>query len=198
MRDALQMAKAEIRMQMVDRRARMHPDERVAASEAIVARIMASAAFQRATSFCSFSPLREEVQVMPLLDQASSRGCKVFLPAFDEVARVYRFREWDQSTPLQAGRWNIMEPQGSCFTVPEGDVCIIVPGQAFDRTGMRIGYGGGYFDRMLQETRSVPDNRVSAIGVAYDFQVLDTVPHDAQDEAVDFLATESEWITTKQ
>ncbi len=196
MADALQMAKAEIRMKMVDRRARMRPDARATASERIVARIADEAVFQRASSFCCFSPLREEVQVMPLVELAARNGARIFLPAYDEVARHYRFREWDRTVPLRAGRWNILEPQGTTYAIPEGDVCIIVPGQAFDRTGMRIGYGGGYFDRMLRETRIGSNRRVSAIGVAYHFQVLDWVPHDQQDEPIDFLATEIEWIKT--
>ena len=198
MTDAIQMEKAKIRMQMVDRRARMHPDTRGAASKTIVARIAASDNFQRASALCCFSPLREEVQVMPLTHLADENGCKVFLPAFDEVDRVYRFRHWDLSVPLLAGRWNILEPQGTNFTILDGEVCVIVPGQAFDRSGMRIGYGGGYFDRMLREMRAAKECRVTAIGVAYAFQVLDRLPHDAKDQPVDMIVTESEWITTQK
>ena len=197
MTDALQVAKAHVRVQMVDRRARMHPDTRAAASAAIVERVAVSEVFQSAVACCGFSPLREEVQVMSLLEHAAQNGRKVFLPAFDAEQRIYRFREWSRSVPLRAGRWNILEPEGSSFSVPVGDVCAIVPGQAFDRTGARVGYGGGYFDRMLREVRSVPGNRVAAIGVAYAFQVIDAVPHDAQDEPVDFVVTELEWIKTR-
>ena len=196
MTNALQMAKAEVRMEMVDRRALMQPDVREASSNAIVERVASSEVFQRATSYCGFVSMREEVQVMPLAEKAADNGCTVFLPAFDEVARIYRFRVWNVSDPLHAGRWNILEPAGESFSVPEGDVCIIVPGLGFDRSGARIGYGGGYYDRMLHETRAVAGSRVTAIGVAYAFQLLDAVPHAALDQPVDMVATESEWIRT--
>jgi len=188
-----------VRVQMMDRRALMQLDVRVPASAAIVERIASSPAFQVANAYCSFVPMREEVQVAPLAALAGARGCRLYLPAYDETARCYRFREWDPEIPLCAGRWNIHEPQGRTFSLPAGDVCVVVPGLAFDRSGMRVGYGGGYFDRMLGELRSVPGSRVAAIGVAFAFQVLESVPHGEGDEAVDLVVTESEWIqTTKE
>lgn len=196
MPDSLQMAKANLRMQMVDKRALMRAEDRIASSDAIVDRIAASAPFQTANSYCGFVPTHEEVQIKALADVAVRRGCAVYLPAFDPAARVYRFRAWDPVVALRPGRWNILEPQGDGFSVPTGDVCILVPGLAFDRSGMRVGYGGGYFDRMLQATRAVPGNTVTAIGVAYAFQVVDDVPHDEHDEPVDFVVTELEWIKT--
>lgn len=193
----VQMAKANVRVQMVDKRALLHAEERMAASVSIVDQIAKSDVFQGADSYCAFVPTREEVQIRELTDLAVRNGCAVHFPAFDADSRIYRFRAWDPATPLRAGRWNILEPQGEAFSVPAGKVCIIVPGLAFDRKGWRVGYGGGYFDRMLRETRSLAGSHATAIGVAYAFQIIEGVPHDAQDEPVDFVVTESEWIQTK-
>ncbi|MFU8779824.1 MAG: 5-formyltetrahydrofolate cyclo-ligase [Kiritimatiellia bacterium] len=198
MTDALQMAKADVRMRIVDKRARMSADLRAAASATIVERIAASASFTTADAFCSFVPMHEEVQVGALVPLALQRGCKIYLPAYDEAARYYRFREWCADVPLRAGRWNIQEPEGDSFAVPAGKVCIIVPGLAFASSGMRVGYGGGYFDRMLREVRGVAGSCVTAIGVVFAFQVVDSLPYGDHDEPVDFVVTEREMMTIRK
>ena len=71
------------------------------------------------------------------------------------------------------------------------DLCI-VPGVAFDKTGHRIGFGGGYFDRLLKKTRA------ATIGLAYEFQIIDKVPVTAYDVAVDYIVTEKRVIRCQQ
>jgi 5-formyltetrahydrofolate cyclo-ligase len=198
MADMLQKAKAEVRMRLLDKRALMSAEQREAASAAIVARITACDCFRQADSFCSFAPLREEVQVQALALQAVAQGCRIYFPAFDEASRRYRFRAWQADQPLVPGRWNIPEPAGDAFALPAGSVCVIVPGLAFDQQGMRVGYGGGYFDRMLRDVRDVSAKRVTAVGVGYAFQLLDEVPYGAHDEPLDFVVTEKEILTVNK
>ena len=77
------------------------------------------------------------------------------------------------------------------FSKMKFDLCI-VPGVAFDKTGHRIGFGGGYFDRLLKKTRA------ATIGLAYEFQIIDKVPVTAYDVAVDYIVTEKRVIRCQQ
>ena len=61
---------------------------------------------------------------------------------------------------------------------------------AFDRKGFRLGYGGGFYDRTLEKLRAL--KKVTAIGVAYSGQEIDTVPRDAYDQPLDWIMTEKE------
>jgi 5-formyltetrahydrofolate cyclo-ligase len=65
-----------------------------------------------------------------------------------------------------------------------------VPLLAFDRTGYRLGYGGGFYDRSLAELRAA--KKVLAVGVAFSVQEVDAVPHDGNDQPLDWIVTECE------
>jgi 5-formyltetrahydrofolate cyclo-ligase len=68
---------------------------------------------------------------------------------------------------------------------------LIVPGIAFDRMGHRLGYGRGYFDRYLSQAKPH-----FSIGLAYNFQMVESLPHYSHDQKLDAIATESEIIYT--
>ena len=92
---------------------------------------------------------------------------------------------------LRAGHRGIGEPAGPAIDVAEIDV-MVVPGLAFDTDGMRLGRGGGHYDRTL------PRLRATAIRVAFcfDFQVVPQVPKDAHDQHVDVIVTDQRVIRT--
>ena len=88
-------------------------------------------------------------------------------------------------------RWprppGINEPLATAAAVTPA--IILVPLLAFDRTGHRLGYGGGFYDRTLADARK--SRHVTAVGVAFDEQRLDAVPHVDYDEPLDWLLTPS-------
>lgn len=83
------------------------------------------------------------------------------------------------------GAFGILEPKKHCKKINPQDIDLaIVPGIAFDKKGHRIGYGKGYFDRLLRKMKC------KKIGLAYDFQIVDKIPKTAYDIPVDFIITD--------
>ncbi len=138
--------------------------------------------FRQAKQVGVYMPLPDEVDITPLFSPLKKQ---FYIPAFDEASGGYRLAEY---TPdLQQGKFGIPEPIAPAFA-PEKLDLIIVPGIAFDRTGKRVGRGGGFYDRLLPQYRAV------RAGICFDFQCLEKVPTEPHDCGVDLLVTESEFL----
>jgi 5-formyltetrahydrofolate cyclo-ligase len=100
------------------------------------------------------------------------------------------FRLWRHGEPTAKGKMGIAEPLPSAAEV-DPDV-LFVPLAAFDRSGHRIGYGAGFYDRTLEKLRS--KKPICAVGIAYANQALAKIPHEAHDQRLDYVLTEQELI----
>ena len=95
---------------------------------------------------------------------------------------------------LEPGRlvrhpFGMMEPSPDSPTVePSALDIVLVPGVAFDRTGVRLGFGGGFYDRLLPRTSA------SRVGVALDCCVTDALPHEQHDQTMDWVVTPDQWF----
>ena len=98
----------------------------------------------------------------------------------------------DMDQEFELGSYDIREPsrKNSKVVSPANVDAVIAPGLAFDRSGARIGYGGGYFDWLFKQ---LPEGALR-LGVAYDFQVVDSIPQDSWDEKVQTIITENDTI----
>ena len=97
------------------------------------------------------------------------------------------FRAWAPGDPMAATVWGIREPEPTRpLLVPD---ILLVPLLAFDGDGWRLGYGGGYYDRTLRALRRIKP--IVAIGLAFDSQQVDAVPHLDYDERLDWVLTPS-------
>jgi 5-formyltetrahydrofolate cyclo-ligase len=97
------------------------------------------------------------------------------------------FRAWAPGDVMDRAVWGIAEPKADKAAV-DPDV-LLVPLLAFDRGGWRIGYGGGYYDRTLRTLRA--KKPIVAVGLAYDEQLIEAVPHLEYDERLDWVLTPS-------
>jgi 5-formyltetrahydrofolate cyclo-ligase len=96
------------------------------------------------------------------------------------------FRAWRPGDPLEAGVFGTLQPAASC-EVLEPDA-LLMPLLACDGEGWRLGYGGGFYDRTLDDLRK--RRQVTAIGVGFDLQLVPEVPHGADDQRLDWLLTD--------
>ncbi len=135
-----------------------------------------------------FYPFESEIDVRPLLGKLGGEGWTTALPVIVGKDRALEFRRWYPGEPTVAGRWNIPRPVEDAPVVTP-DV-LLVPMLAFDRTGFRLGYGGGFYDRTLADLKM--RKSVVAIGVAYAAQEVDFVPRGPHDMPLDFVMTERE------
>lgn len=169
------MTKSDIRRMMRARRKALSPDLRAAAA-ARVAQELPSRCPEGAVIAVYFaSP--EEIDLGPFIEKMLACGRTVAAPRWNGVgytlARVRGISQGD----LRRGPMAILEPAQDDPVLP-GDVGVwIVPGLAFTRGGKRLGYGGGWYDRMMVGSAE----GASRIGVAYDFQVVGDLPAEPHD-----------------
>ncbi len=155
----------------------------VAKSEAIRDHFTGLEAYRRARRLALYASFKNEVLTDPIFDHALSCGKEVFFPKVIKGIGLsfFRVREKGELVP---GTYSLLEPCGE----EEGEVSsmdlVVVPGIAFDRRGYRIGYGRGYYDMTLG-TFNGP-----IVGLAYEMQVLDEVPHLPHDIRVERIVTE--------
>ncbi len=134
-----------------------------------------------------FASLANELDCMPLLGRLAGEGLRLALPRVEGKGKPLVFRAWAPGDEMDAGVWGIAEPKLSRAAL-EPDI-LLVPLLAVDRAGWRLGYGGGFYDRTLAGLRA--RKPVIAIGLAYDAQVVDAVPHLDYDEPLDWVLTPS-------
>ncbi|MDX2307479.1 MAG: 5-formyltetrahydrofolate cyclo-ligase [Hyphomicrobium sp.] len=135
----------------------------------------------------AFLPIGAEIDPFPLIERLIQEGYGIALPVMEAKGRPLVFRAWKPGEPLGEVQWGIREPLPSAPVV-EPDV-ILGPLLAFDREGYRLGYGGGFYDRTLARLRALKP--VIAIGLAFDEQRVDAVPHAHYDERLDWVLTQS-------
>ena len=137
----------------------------------------------------------EEIDPLPVLHQLKDAGKTCVLPVVMAREQPLIFRTWEPGCLLECGPLNTRHPQ-AVMPAADPDV-LLVPLLAFARDGYRLGWGGGFYDRTLAAYKE-QGRAVVSIGIAYDGQEIDNVPHDAYDQRVDFVVTEADVIRTGQ
>jgi 5-formyltetrahydrofolate cyclo-ligase len=174
------MTKTELRRHIAAQKKQMGFQTLKVLSERVIEHLRESPVFQQAGSIGLYMPLRDEVDVSPLLLE---RDKSISIPAFDEALQGYRMACY---TPeLRTGKFGIPEPENPQFIEQDDLDLILVPGIAFDRAGGRLGRGGGFYDRLL------PLYNTTRIGIGFDFQCTESIPLEEHDCRLDLLITES-------
>jgi len=133
-----------------------------------------------------FWPIAEELDIRPLMIELINQGCQLALPVVVAKKQPLVFRAWRPGDPLEAGAFGTLQPTARRAVV-EPEV-LIVPLLAVDEEGWRLGYGGGFYDRTLEALRA--SKRVIAVGVGFNEQIVPEVPHDPNDQRLDWLLTD--------
>ncbi len=183
-------SKAEVRHQLLRTREAQEARLHVALSARVQARFLALEAVERGVDLALYAATRGEVATERVFERARACGKRVSFPQVQRAVRRLDFYAVDRWSDLAPGAFGILEPRGSAQEhVDPGSIDVIaVPGVAFDRRGHRLGYGGGYYDRLLGDRATRPR---CVVGLAFDFQVLDELPRDADDAPMDWIVTES-------
>lgn len=158
--------------------------------DALRARILDAAPLPSGAVVAGYWPMRGEIDVLPLLGALAERGQVTALPAVVGRKEPLEFRRWAPGEALEEGIYGTRHPPASAGVVRP--VCLLVPLLAFDRRGVRLGYGGGFYDRTLAALRAV--GPVVAVGVAYAGQEVEALPAEPHDERLDWVVTEKEVI----
>jgi 5-formyltetrahydrofolate cyclo-ligase len=179
--------KTEARAQAKLRREEVADAAGVAAAKAVSERVAALLAdFPKHTIVAGYWPIGTELDVRHTLSHLDLNGFGCALPAVVSRGEPLAFRTWTPQTPMERSGLGILAPAS---TVPEVEPdVLLVPLLAFDRAGYRLGYGAGFYDRTLERLRR--SKPITAIGIGFAAQEVDSVPRDQYDQPLDWLVTE--------
>jgi 5-formyltetrahydrofolate cyclo-ligase len=183
------LVKAQLRRAMIAHRDTLAPELRSAAAAAIAARPF-PVPLAPGAIVSGFMPINSEIDPLPLMKKLAAAGGRLALPVVVGRGNPLLMRAWAIGEPLDAGVWGIREPKPQAVEVAP-DI-LLVPLLAFNRTGHRLGYGGGYYDRTIAQLRA--RKTIVAIGLAYAAQEVVEVPASPRDAALDLVLTEREVI----
>jgi 5-formyltetrahydrofolate cyclo-ligase len=183
--------KAELRKEIIARRDAVPPEERARMARTFVEKIAALPQYAAAKSLLATMSIGSEWDTRALIDHARSQGKSIVLPRISAPPRrleLYAVEDFDRD--LLPGVWNIPEPDPSrCAKLEFGAVDFaLVPALAVDRDGYRLGYGAGYFDKLLTGRRNRP-YCVTALGSQF---IVDRLPREAHDIPVDLVVDDQE------
>lgn len=167
--------KAELRAHFKKLRREVSAEERRRASASVCSQLLAKPLGPVVAVYLA-GP--DELDLSAFIDAALRRGTRILAPRW--TGETYRLAEFKTFFPsdLRKGPHGILEPRAEPSSlVPTS---WIVPGLAFSRDGVRLGYGGGWYDRLLADV----DASVPVLGVAYPFQVVDSLPSEPHDRRV--------------
>jgi len=182
----VQHEKAILRKEMLDRRNAASPERRKEMSAAIAERLFSEPRVRAAGCIALYMSIGSEVETRGMIERAVKEGKVVLLPvvASDHHLELCRFESFGR---MKKGRFGILEPEDRI--TPGGEPgAVVLPGIAFGLCMHRLGYGRGYYDRLLAH---LPSYR---IGVCYDFQVVDKLPRHEDDQRMNMIITEKRAI----
>jgi len=185
------MEKQKLRQNLLKLRLSLSKVQVIKKSNQITRLVLKNFFCSKLTKVFLYVPVQNEVNTWPLLKFFWQKGVQVFLPRCDPKQKgkmqFYQVRSKDQLSP---GKFGILEPDpDKCpvFTLPAPQL-IFLPGLGFDLKKYRLGYGGGYYDRLLVNPNFV---QATLIGLSFSLQLVEKVPVEPWDKPVHFVVTES-------
>ncbi len=189
-----QAQKNELRVKIRAAIKNLPPEKRTLDSLKLRAALEAQPLFQTARSILFFASLPEEPDLWSLINETLAGKKMVALPCFDPENEIYQPRQvTDLHVEILSGKFGIREPVKTCVAIPPDELdLVLVPGVAFGLDGHRLGRGKGYYDRLLQNFTG------KKIGVAFDEQIVETVPFEPNDVRMDLILTPTRCLKPKQ
>lgn len=136
-----------------------------------------------------YRPIRSEIDPTPTMTALCEAGVRVAVPVIEAKDSPLLFHEWTPDCEMIEGAFGAEVPANAVKLFP---VILITPLVGWDRQGWRLGYGGGFYDRSLEQLRS--HRPVTAIGFAYAEQELGEAPRERTDQRLDAIVTDKEVV----
>lgn len=192
--DAEQQQKRALRAELRERRQLLSDAQRESAAAGIAEQLDALVAAHDARSVSCFLSTVTEPGTHAFVRSAVTRGIRVLLP----ITRADGLLDWavaDDSAAFGEGMFGLPEPTGEVLgPIAVNDVdLMIIPAAAVDRSGTRLGWGRGYFDKTIGSMENCPP----VYAVIYDSEVLDSLPRELHDQPVDGVVTPTQTLTLR-
>ncbi|MCK2024251.1 5-formyltetrahydrofolate cyclo-ligase [Microbacterium sp. kSW2-24] len=195
MSNEVEHAKRALRAELRERRALLSDAQRDAAASSIGARLDELVESLGAQSISCYLSATAEPGTREFVTRAVRRGIRVLLP----VTRADGLLDWavaNDDDDVAEGLFGLPEPTGEVLgPIAVNDVdLMIVPAAAVDRSGMRMGWGRGYFDKTIGSMEKCPP----VYAVIYDSEILDSLPREVHDQPVDGIVTPTQTLSLSQ
>jgi len=183
--------KKDIRKSILLKRDTLTPDEVLGKSNEIFNRLCSLEQYKKAKTVIAYMDYRNEAMtgrfILRCIDDGKTIAVPRVMPGAERELKFYEIH--NISEDIEFGYKGIPEPKaGILKTVEPSDIDLaVIPGVAFDMERHRIGYGAGYYDRFLLKLRK----DCFKIGVAFNMQILNTIPYDEYDIPMDMVITET-------
>lgn len=187
--DSIRKQKEVIRKEIIRRLSDQDPAERESRSRDIQQELLSSEEYRNAETVMTYVSLPTEVSTEEFNNEALKQGKKVLVPYLEPGDPAIRISEFTSSECLEEGPFGIRQPgKPSERTIPLKEIdLVVVPAIAYDMNNMRLGRGKGCYDEFL----SAGDlSQTKTIGLAFSFQIVDSLPTAVHDRPVNRVITE--------
>ena len=181
--------KRDLRLKIAKERKNLTVQQVDENSRLICEQIVKGELLKQNNNFILYYPFQNEVNLLPLAAFLLNAGKDIYFPRYNEKTESYDLAKIESlSNDFVKGKFGIMEPTSQAEGFKENTLKAtwFIPGVAFDKSGNRLGRGGGYYDRFLSY------NDGSFVAVAHSVQLIDFVPSEAHDMKMDWLVTEKQ------
>jgi 5-formyltetrahydrofolate cyclo-ligase len=189
--------KKELRAQLLASRNALSKDMREALTQSITRHVLTHPDYLKAKRLLIYKSFRSEVGTHDIITDALQKDKEVFLPVVDLTTDHLVLVRYDGlKTPLKRSSFGVEEPiatENNCIHVEKIDL-ILAPGAAFDSRGYRIGYGGGYYDKLLSTPHR---HQIKAYALCFTSQIIERVPQDDYDQVLDGWFSETGFHSVK-
>lgn len=186
----IELSKKNLRKRIISLRDSVSRNLRDIKSRIIALKLFESEYYKNAGCILLFYSFGSEVDTRPVIDNALSDNKRIILPRIKDKNIIETYFVTNPEKELQSGYFGIMEPVPErCKKASPGEADLaLIPGVCFDRKLNRLGYGGGFYDRLIPEL----NKEVLKISLCFDMQVIENVPVSDYDMKIDMIITEKE------
>ena len=180
--------KQEIREEVLGKRNHIPKEVRSVKNSLIKGKIFSLPEFVSSHTVLFYASFRSEAETSEMIKESIGSGKRVLLPKVDRENKMLRLHEIKDISELSSGYMGIPEPSltNERMMSPEDVDLVIIPGVAYDYAGNRLGYGAGYYDRLLSETKK----KLLVVAPAFEEQIADMIPEEEHDVKVDIIVTD--------
>ena len=182
---SVSIEKAALRKHLLEKRDETSAELRDITSEKIHENLKKISSYTNSQNIACYYPIGSEINTRNIMLNILEQGKNLLLPRV--VNDNIEFYVIPNLEKLEKGSFEIMEPKDSCKKAERID-CVLVPTIAVSKSGVRLGYGNGYYDRFLSLTNTVK------ISLTYSKQIIKSIPSDSHDIKIDWIITEDEII----
>ncbi|MCX6667459.1 MAG: 5-formyltetrahydrofolate cyclo-ligase [Euryarchaeota archaeon] len=183
--------KEKLRKKIMDTRKSLPDFDVLEKSKQIKKRLFEMTEFKKADTILFYVSYDNEVYTHDMIKESLSNGKNVVVPITDTKEHcliLSKLKRWED---LERSNYSILEPKKDCVhevSLDDMEV-VLVPGVVFDESGNRIGHGVGYYDKLLKNSKNA-----AHIGLAFEVQIVDSIPAEGHDVKVDRIVTEDRII----